>query len=62
MKKLNITKERFNKSRYFQKKYGALKFMSESGNLYKTEKGMVLKFLKEDTDVPDFGDRPINAV
>ena len=62
MKTLDITKERFNKSRYFQKKYGALKFMSESGNLYKTEKGMVLKFLKEGSDSPDFGGKPINQV
>ena len=63
MKTLNITKERFNKSRYFQKKYGALKFMSESGKLYKTEKGMVLKFLKEDKAIsPNFGDSSIDKV
>lgn len=50
MKKLNITKERFEKSRYFQKKYGTLKYVSESGNLYKTDKGKVLKFVKEYAD------------
>jgi hypothetical protein len=44
MKKLNITKERFEKSRYFQKKYGTLKYVSESGNLYKTSKGKIMKF------------------
>jgi hypothetical protein len=44
MKKLNITKERFEKSRYFQKKYGKLKYVSESGKLFKTSKGKVLKF------------------
>ena len=44
MKKLNITKERFEKSRYFQRKYGKLEYVSESGNLYKTNKGKVLKF------------------
>ena len=36
--------------------------MSESGNLYKTEKGMVLEFLKEDTDAPDFGSGKISEV
>lgn len=44
MKKLNITKEKFEKSRYFQKKYGTLKYVSESGNLFKTSKGQILKF------------------
>lgn len=44
MKKLNITKERFEKSRYFQNKYGKLKYVSESGRLFKTNKGKVLKF------------------
>ena len=47
MKKLNITKERFEKSRYFTKKYGKLEYVSESGNLYKTSKGKVLMFVKE---------------
>lgn len=36
--------------------------MSESGNLYKTDKGVVMKFLKEDTDAPDFGSGKINEV
>ena len=48
MKKLNITKERFEKSRYFTKKYGKLEYVSESGNMYKTNKGKLLKF-KEST-------------
>ena len=48
MKKLNITKEAFEKSRYFTKKYGKLEYVSESGKLFKTDKGKVLKF-KEST-------------
>ena len=44
MKKLNITKEQFEKSKYFTKKYGTLKFVSESGRLFKTDKGQVLRF------------------
>lgn len=44
MKKLNITKEQFNRSRYFQRKYGKLEYVSESGKLFKTNKGKVLKF------------------
>lgn len=44
MKKLNITKKKFNESRYFQTKYGKLEYVSESGKLYKTTKGKVLKF------------------
>ena len=44
MKKLNITKERYEKSRYFKNKYGTLEYVSESGNLYKTDKGKVLMF------------------
>ena len=47
MKKLNITKEAFEKSNYFTRKYGKLAFVSESGNLFKTSKGNVLKFVKE---------------
>ena len=42
MKKLNITKKQYNESKYFNKKYGALKYMSESGKLYKTDKGVVI--------------------
>ena len=44
MKKLNITKEGFEKSKYFTNKYGKLEYVSESGNLYKTETGNILKF------------------
>lgn len=50
MKKLNITKEQFNRSNYFQRKYGKLKYVSESGRLYKTNKGKVLKFINESED------------
>lgn len=48
MKKLNITKEQYSSSEY-AKKYGKLKFVAESshGNLYKTEKGRILKFVTE---------------
>ena len=61
MKRLNITTEQFNRSTYFQKKYGKLKYVSESGKLFKTSKGKVLKFNEagphrvaddEDLDVP----------
>ena len=44
MKKLNITKEQFEKSRYFKNKYGKLEYVSESGNVFKTNKGKVLMF------------------
>lgn len=49
MKKLNITKEQFNRSRYFKNKYGKLEYVSESGKLFKTNKGKVLMF-KESYD------------
>lgn len=62
MKTLNITKERFNQSRYFQRKYGKLEFVSESGDVYRTAKGNVVKFLKEASDSPDFGEKPINQI
>ena len=55
MKKLNITKERFDKSRYFTKKYGKLEYVSESGRLFKTNKGNVLMF-KEGKFNSDFDD------
>ena len=51
MKKLNITKERYEKSRYFKNKYGKLEYVSESGDVYKTDKGKVLTFVKEDVGV-----------
>ena len=44
MKKLNITKEQFEKSRYFKNKYGTLEYVSESGKVFKTNKGKVLMF------------------
>lgn len=47
MKKLPITKEAFEKSRYFTNKYGKLEYVSESGKLFKTDKGNVLKFKTE---------------
>lgn len=53
MKKLNITKKRFCESKYFTTKYGKLAYVSESGNLYKTSKGQVLKFAREDIDEDD---------
>lgn len=52
MKKLNITKEAFEKSKYFTKKYGKLEYVSERGKLFKTEKGKILKF-KESTMEPE---------
>lgn len=52
MKKLNITKEHFEKSKYFKDKYGKLEYVSESGKLFKTEKGNVLKF-KESSEGDD---------
>ena len=54
MKKLNITKEQYSGSEY-QKKYGNLKFVSESrrGNLYKTDKGRILKFVTEAREYVD---------
>ena len=53
MKKLNITKERFEKSRYFTKKYGKLEYVSESGRLFKTNKGKVLMFKESIVDDDD---------
>lgn len=44
MKKLNITKEQFEKSKYFKDKYGKLEYVSESGKIFKTDKGKILKF------------------
>ena len=52
MKKLNITKKQYDESKYFNKKYGALKFVSESGKLYKTDKGVVLALESADDDEP----------
>ena len=47
MKKLNITKKQYGESKYFTNKYGTLKYVSESGNVYKTSKGHLLKFINE---------------
>ena len=44
MKKLKLTKEQFNKSRYFKTKYGKLKYVSENGKYYRTTKGKVIQF------------------
>ena len=44
MKKLNLTKEQYNRSPYLKNKYGSLKYVSESGKFYKTDKGNVLMF------------------
>ena len=48
MKKLNITKEQFNESRYFKNKYGTLEYVSESGKYFKTNKGQVVMFKESD--------------
>ena len=53
MKKLNITKEAFEKSKYFNSKYGKLEYVSESGKLFKTDKGKIVKFLKESCNKED---------
>lgn len=37
------------KSNYFKNKYGKLEYVSESGKLFKTNKGKILKF-KESSD------------
>ena len=50
MKKLNITKEHFEKSRYFTRKYGTLEYVSESGKVYKTSKGNLIKFNEDRLD------------
>jgi len=47
MKKLSITKEAFEKSNELKQKYGKLKYVSESGRYFKTDKGKILKFVKE---------------
>ena len=53
MKKLKVTKERFEKSRYFQRKYGKLEYVSESGNVYKTANGTVVRFITEAREYVD---------
>ena len=70
MKKLNITKKQYDESKYFNQKYGSLKFVSESGKLYKTDKGVVLALESADDDedeekpespIEDLGDAPADA-
>lgn len=53
MKKLNITKKQYDESKYFNKKYGSLKFVSESGKLYKTDKGVVIALESKEDDEDD---------
>lgn len=55
MKKLNVTKEQFEKSNYFTKKYGKLEYVSESGKLFKTNKGKVLMFKEAKESTKKFG-------
>ena len=66
MKKLNITKKQYDESKYFNNKYGKLKYVSESGSVYKTDKGVVISLessnkpdtVKEDIDeVEDIADK-----
>ena len=53
MKKLNITRKQYNESRYFQKKYGKLEYVSESGKVFKTSKGHLIKLLQESDEDDD---------
>ena len=46
MKILTITKKQYNESKYFQTKYGRLTHVSESGKIYKTSKGNLIKFME----------------
>lgn len=52
IKRLNITKESFEKSNYFKNKYGKLEYVSESGKLFKTNKGKILMF--KESERPKF--------
>ena len=47
MKKRNITKEAFEKGSYFQRKYGKLEYVSESGDVYRTSKGETIQLMGE---------------
>ena len=49
MKRLNITRKQFVESKFLQRKYGKLNLVNESGKLFKTNKGKILKFTKEDS-------------
>lgn len=68
MKKLNITKKQYDESKYFNNKYGSIKFVSESGKLFKTDKGVVLSLeaskepftMKEEAEkVPPADEKPV---
>ena len=61
MKKLNLTKEQFNKSRYLKNKYGSLKYVSESGKLFKTNKGHILLFKESPMTLDDIKNAVENA-
>ena len=54
MKKLPITKEAFEKSKYFKNKYGKLEYVSESGKVFKTDKGKVLMFKESSSGTMDY--------
>ena len=60
MKKLNITKKQYDESKYFNNKYGKLKYVSESGNVYKTDKGVVISL--ESSNKPDTVKEDIDEV
>jgi hypothetical protein len=54
MKKLNITKEAFEKSKYFTNKYGKLEYVSESGKVFKTDKGKILMFKESKESLDEY--------
>ena len=60
MKKINITKKQYDESKYFNNKYGKLKYVSESGNVYKTDKGVVISL--ESSNKPDTVKEDIDEV
>ena len=60
MKKLNITKKQYDESKYFNNKYGSIKFVSESGKLFKTDKGVVISL--ESSNKPDTVKEDIDEV
>ena len=53
MNKLNITKKQYSESKYLQKKYGKLEYVSESGKVFKTSKGHLIKLLQESDEDDD---------
>ena len=55
MKKLDITHKQYSESRYLTKKYGKLAYVSESGKMFKTDKGTLIKFLGESKLVKEGG-------